>query len=55
MQITSARLMATAGILLALASALFGLIKQLLLMALVLVSALGCIVAAWNFRQKQAK
>ncbi|MDO4385179.1 MAG: hypothetical protein Q4E18_04185 [Clostridia bacterium] len=55
MNLSSSRLLITAGILLALAGALFGFLKQFLLMALLWVGAFGCVVAARNFRQQKGR
>ena len=55
MNLSSSKLLITAGILLALAGALFGFLKQFLPMALLWVGAFGCAVAALNFRQQKGR
>ena len=55
MNLSSSRLLITAGILLALAGTLFGFLKQFLLMALLWIGAFGCAVAALNFRQQKGR
>jgi len=55
MNLSSSKLLITAGILLALAGALFCFLKQFLLTVLLLVGAFGCAVAALNFRHSKGR
>lgn len=49
------KLLICAGILMLLASAIFGFLKQWLYAALILASAFGCLLAALNIKNKKDK
>ena len=51
----AARLLVAAGVLMLLAGCIFGFTQQWIYAALVWVSALGCLVAALNFKNRKDK
>lgn len=50
---TSVRLLVVAGVLMLLAGCIFGFTKQWIYAALVWVGALGCLIAALNFKNRK--